>query len=124
MPNGVSGSATGAGFGQTFRVVAVGPNGLRSNSNTASTRFENPIVTYNVITPNNDGLNDVLVIDNIGLYPGNEFTVFNRWGREVYRTTNYQNTWGGDANTAAGNYYFLLKTADGNSRKGWFEVVK
>ena len=124
MPNGVSGSASGAGFAQTFRVVAVGPGGLRSNSNTANTRFENPIVTYNVITPNNDGLNDVLVIDNIGLYPGNEFTVFNRWGREVYRTTNYQNTWGGDANTAAGNYYFLLKTADGLSRKGWFEVVK
>ena len=124
VPNGTSGSASGAGFTQTFRVVAVGPGGLRSNSNTANTRFENPVVTYNVITPNNDGLNDVLVIDNIGLYPGNEFTVFNRWGREVYRTTNYQNTWGGDANTAAGNYYFLLKTADGLSRKGWFEVVK
>jgi len=82
------------------------------------------VKTYNIITPNHDGRNDVLVIDNILLYPGNTFTVFNRWGREVYKTTNYQNNWGGGDDTAAGNYYFLLKLPNGSSTKGWFEIVK
>ncbi|GAA3983341.1 hypothetical protein GCM10022407_30630 [Hymenobacter antarcticus] len=124
--NAATGSATGAGFSQNFRVVAVGTgaSALRSNSNEANVNFANAVRTYNIITPNNDGRNDVLVIDNIQLYPGNTFTVFNRWGREVYKTTNYQNNWGGDANTAPGNYFYLLTVPNGPSIKNWFEVVK
>ena len=124
--NAATGSVSGAGFSQNFRVVAVGTGAtpLRSNSNEASVNFANAVRTYNIITPNNDGRNDVLVIDNIQLYPGNAFTVFNRWGREVYKTTNYQNNWGGDANTAPGNYFYLLTVPNGPSIKNWFEVVK
>ena len=124
--NAATGSVSGAGFSQNFRVVAVGTGTtpLRSNSNEASVNFANAVRTYNIITPNNDGRNDVLVIDNIQLYPGNAFTVFNRWGREVYKTTNYQNNWGGDANTAPGNYFYLLTVPNGPSIKNWFEVVK
>ncbi|MCC3153095.1 gliding motility-associated C-terminal domain-containing protein [Hymenobacter sp. BT770] len=124
VPNADAGSVTGAGFTQNFRVVAVSPGSILSNSNEASVNFANALQTYNIITPNRDGQNDVLVIDNIQLYPGNTFTVFNRWGREVYSTTNYQNNWGGDANTAAGTYFYLLKLPNGSSLKNWFEVVK
>ena len=126
VDNAATGSASGSGFTQNFRVVAVGTGAtpLLSNSNEARVDFANLVKTYNVITPNHDGRNDVLVVDNILLYPGNTFTVFNRWGREVYKTTNYQNNWGGDDNTAAGNYYFLLKLPNGSSTKGWFEIVK
>ncbi|WP_046244735.1 gliding motility-associated C-terminal domain-containing protein [Hymenobacter terrenus] len=126
IPNADPGSVTGAGFNQNFRVVAVGTGAtpLLSNSNEAGVNFANDTKTYNIITPNRDGLNDVLVIDNIQLYPNNTFTVFNRWGREVYKTTNYQNNWGGDDNIAAGNYFYLLTLPNGTSLKNWFEVVK
>lgn len=127
IPNTDAGAvASGVGFNQNFRVVAVGTGAtpLLSNSNEAGVNFANVVKTYNVITPNRDGQNDVLVIDNIQLYPGNTFTVYNRWGREVYKTTNYQNNWGGDDNTAAGNYFYLLTLANGTSIKNWFEVVK
>ena len=87
-------------------------------------KFAGDTRAYNIITPNHDGKNDVLVIDNIQLYPGNSLAIFNRWGREVYKTTNYQNNWGGDENTATGNYYFLLTLPNGSSSKGWFEIVK
>ena len=120
-------TASGFGFEQHFRVIAFikgSPLNRLSNANEASVRFESLTKAYNIITPNHDGLNDVLVIDNVQLYAGNTFTVFNRWGREVYRTTNYQNNWGGDDNTAAGTYFYLLKLPDGTSRKNWFEVVK
>ncbi|MBU6122420.1 T9SS type B sorting domain-containing protein [Hymenobacter siberiensis] len=119
-------TATGLGFSQNFRVVAASTDAtpLLSNSNETSVSFANAVKTYNVITPNRDGQNDVLVIDNIGLYPGNTFTIFNRWGREVYKTTNYQNNWGGDDNTPAGNYFYILTLPNGTSVKNWFEVVK
>jgi gliding motility-associated-like protein len=119
-------TATGVGFSQNFRVVAASTDAtpLLSNSNETSVSFANAVKTYNVITPNRDGLNDVLVIDNISLYPGNTFTIFNRWGREVYKTTNYQNNWGGDDSTPAGNYFYILTLPNGTSLKNWFEVIK
>ena len=122
-PNSV---ATSIGFNQNFRVVAAsaGTVPLLSNSNETSVNFANTAKTYNIITPNRDGQNDVLVIDNIQLYPGNTFTVFNRWGREVYKTANYQNNWGGDENTAAGTYFYLLTMPNGTSMRSWFELVK
>ena len=118
--------AAGVGFQENFRVVAVSADATPrlSNSNEARVNFSNALKAYNIITPNRDGLNDVLVIDNVQLYPGNTFTVFNRWGREVYATTNYQNNWGGDDATAPGTYFYLLKLPDGTVLKNWFEVVK
>ncbi|MDO7851261.1 T9SS type B sorting domain-containing protein, partial [Hymenobacter convexus] len=118
--------ASGVGFKQNFRVVAVSTDATErlSNSNEAGVDFANDTKVYNIITPNRDGLNDVLVIDNIALYPGNTFTIFNRWGREVYKTTNYQNNWGGDESIAPGQYFYLLKLPNGTSIKNWFEVVK
>ncbi|GAC1591587.1 MAG: hypothetical protein NVS3B25_11180 [Hymenobacter sp.] len=127
VPNADPGSATGAGFSQNFRVVATSAGGLAprtSNSNDAGVSFANALKTYNIITPNHDGQNDVLVIDNIQLYPGNTFAIFNRWGRQVYATANYQNNWGGDDSTLPGTYFYLLKLPNGTSLKNWFEVVK
>jgi gliding motility-associated-like protein len=122
---------SGTGFNQCFRVVAFGPllqqPPYGSNSNTSCVDFANKTAFYNIITPNGDGQNDLLIIDNVTLYPGNSITVFNRWGREVYATTNYNNTtnaWGSDPSIAAGIYYYLFKLADGTSTKGWVEVVK
>lgn len=114
----------GSGFNQCYRIVAVGAGALLSNSNEACVDFKNALNFYNVITPNGDGLNDVLEIDNVQLYPGASFTIFNRWGREVYNTTNYRNNWGMDPTIAPGVYYYLFKQANGTSSKGWVEVVK
>ncbi|GAB3844530.1 hypothetical protein GCM10028822_01910 [Hymenobacter terrigena] len=124
--NDPNATATGVGFSQNFRVVAASTDAtpLLSNSNETSVSFANAVKTYNVITPNRDGLNDVLIIDNISLYPGNTFTIFNRWGREVYKTTNYQNNWGGDDSTPAGNYFYILTLPNGTSQKNWFEIIK
>lgn len=128
ITNGVINSAVGAGFNQCFRVVAISTSGtissLTSNSNTSCVDFANPLAFYNIITPNGDGQNDVLIIDNVKLYPGNTISIYNRWGREVYSANNYQNTWGSDPNTAPGTYYYLFKIANGSTTKGWVEVVR
>ncbi|MBW3127376.1 gliding motility-associated C-terminal domain-containing protein [Hymenobacter profundi] len=117
--------ATGAaGFSQCFRVQAVSGDAqpLLAYSNDACVAFENKLGFYNIITPNNDGKNDVLFIDNVALYPNNTLTVFDRWGKEVYRTTNYRNTYGGEG-TSSGIHYYLFKLPDGTSYKGWFQIM-
>jgi plastocyanin len=81
-----------------------------------------PAVLPNVITPNGDQLNETFAPK--GLATGAwALVVYNRWGREVYRTEVYQNEWGTAA--AAGLYYYQLKHAtSGVSYRGWLEVVK
>jgi gliding motility-associated-like protein len=75
----------------------------------------------NVITPNGDGINDVLELRP--LEPGSRLHIYNRWGRLVYSTTDYHNDWG--SGQAAGVYYFLLENERycQPSIKGWVEVV-
>lgn len=52
-----------------------------------------PLTVMNVITPNNDGQNDVLYITNIEEYPDNEVLVLNNWGTQVFKKKGYQNDW-------------------------------
>ncbi|OON65627.1 gliding motility-associated C-terminal domain-containing protein [Hymenobacter sp. CRA2] len=117
-------ASSAAGFDQSFRIKVVSTiAGVQSWSNEAGQRFANPLEFYNVMTPNGDGLNDVFYIRNVQLYPGNTMAIYNRWGRELYRTKDYRNTWQGDAQPA-GTYYFLFTDAAGKTTKGWFEIVK
>jgi gliding motility-associated-like protein len=69
----------------------------------------------NLFTPNGDGINDYWVIANIFTYNAEVF-VFNRWGSEVFSTTNYQNDWNGvsaDGDPLSdGTYYYVVKVGD------------
>lgn len=77
---------------------------------------DQPIVIYDVITPNNDGVNDSWIIDNFSAerYPDNEVVIFNRWGDEVYRAAPYDNEWIGQLLETGrivpdGTYFYILK---------------
>lgn len=60
----------------------------------------------NVITPNNDGMNDAWVID--GLFRSNHtVTVFNRWGQVIFESKNYNNTWRA-AGVSDGTYFYEI----------------
>ena len=73
------------------------------------------------ISPNNDGLNDYLIIPGILRHPDSRLQVFNRWGHAVYDSQGpYQNDWDGRPNTSGsfvlegdgilpnGVYYYIL----------------
>lgn len=47
------------------------------------------IEVFNVITPNGDGIHDVLVIKGIDQLPENTLRIYNRWGVLVYTTNSY-----------------------------------
>jgi gliding motility-associated-like protein len=113
------------GFVQQFRIQALPADGgsVSSWSNTAQAVFENVPAFYNIFTPNGDGRNEVFYIDNVHLYPDNELTVFNRYGKEVFRQKSYRNTWQGGA-VSGGTYYYLFTVKAGRAYKGWVEIVK
>ena len=57
--------------------------------NNHTTPIEDDLEVFNLLTPNNDGENDVFVIRNIELYPENTLEIYNRWGVKVYSTLGY-----------------------------------
>jgi gliding motility-associated-like protein len=69
----------------------------------------------NVITPNGDGVNDVLIILNFdGTSPTNKsaIVIYNQWGDVVHRAEPYKNDWSGTFNDNPlpdGTYYFIFK---------------
>lgn len=68
-----------------------------------------------IITPNNDGFNDKLII-NRSSNTRVSLKIFNRWGSIVYQNPDYKNDWDGNStNGVAGNrlpqgtYYYLVE---------------
>ena len=57
-------------------------------------------------------MNDSFEVTGIDAYPGNELTVFNRYGQQVFHATGYANGWDGkDENgkeLADGTYFYVL----------------
>ncbi|MBC7696266.1 MAG: gliding motility-associated C-terminal domain-containing protein [Burkholderiales bacterium] len=66
---------------------------------------------YSAFTPNQDGDNDFFYIGNLEKYPDNNLKIYNRYGKQIFSATNYDNTWDG---TYLGNilptgtYFYIL----------------
>lgn len=82
----------------------------------------------NTFTPNNDGINDLWLIDYLDTYPGNRVQVFTRTGQLVFESIGYAKPWNG---TMSGKplpfdtYYYIIEP--GNGRKpitGYVTLVK
>lgn len=54
-----------------------------------------PLRAPNVITSNNDGINEFFIIQNLEDYDKVSLMIFNRWGNLVYENNNYLNEWDG-----------------------------
>ncbi|QIL78312.1 gliding motility-associated C-terminal domain-containing protein [Hymenobacter sp. HDW8] len=75
-----------------------------------------------IITPNGDGKNDRFYIAGVA-GTGWTLAVYNRWGKQVYFTANYQHEW--DAEAIGGLYYYTLRPPQAaRVYKGWVEVVR
>lgn len=90
---------------------------------TVNTTIEIPIklcevIPMNVITPNNDGMNEVLTFKMLENYPDSKLSVYNRWGILVYENNNYKNDWNGDK-LSTGTYYYVLNV--NNPKKSVFK---
>ncbi|MFH0894158.1 MAG: gliding motility-associated C-terminal domain-containing protein, partial [Bacteroidota bacterium] len=62
-------------------------------------------------TPNGDASNQTFFIKGLDQYPNTQVIIFNRWGRKVYESSNYQNDWNGE-DCADGVYYYIINFVD------------
>ncbi len=85
-------------------------------------------------SPNNDGINDVFVIENAG---GQKvrLEIYNRWMTLVYKNDNYENDWDGTANNGlqvgnkgqglpAGTYFYMVKLENGNQFVRYMTITR
>lgn len=101
--------------------------GFWSNEATVTiTIVANDLFIPNVFTPNGDGKNDNFVIIGIEGYERVAITIVNRWGNEVYRNENYDNTWSGKGLNEGTYYYIITPHKNGKSEviKGWVLIKK
>ncbi len=88
------------------------------------------LVVYNAISPNEDGMNDVLHVKNIELYPDNHLYIFNRWGLQVLSKQGYSNSdpWDGrfkNQQLPDGSYFYILQVKINGTvekRTGYIEI--
>jgi gliding motility-associated-like protein len=81
----------------------------------------------NVITPNNDGINDYFVIDEALIFPGNELIIINRWGNEIVHIDGYRNDFNG-LGLSEGTYFFVFRRDPLNEpavkKEGFVEIIR
>jgi gliding motility-associated-like protein len=89
------------------------------------------IIKSNVFTPNGDQINDVFDFSSLNLAE-QTITVYDRWGAEVFRSSQYLQVWDGknkgQAECPSGVYFFTLsfkefinKKAD---QKGFIQLIR
>lgn len=74
----------------------------------------------NIITPNDDDKNETFIIR--GITDRYELFIYNRWGKQVYESLDYQNDWKGEG-LADGTYYYIVKQGY-QEYKGWVELKR
>ena len=81
----------------------------------------------NIITPNNDGVNDFFIIDDAYSQHNNALIISNRWGNVVLDVAPYKNDFNGN-DLLVGTYFFIYypegKDHADNYKTGFLEIVK
>ncbi|SFW38000.1 gliding motility-associated C-terminal domain-containing protein [Sinomicrobium oceani] len=91
--------------------------------------FQDMYIVPNVVSPNNDGINDYWVLPNIYAFnPDVEVVILNAEGKIVLRTTEYQNNWPESSLTYSLNkpvfYYRILKDGLEVIRQGTITLIR
>ncbi len=120
---GGSSTATNPSFNYQSADTTIEVTLIASNQNCADTLSQtvniqsstfNPQSMPNVITPNNDGVNDEFCIPQaVGFSDCYAIQIFNRWGSEVFTSQNPQDCWQAQ-NAAAGVYFYVLTIGEQN----------
>jgi gliding motility-associated-like protein len=70
------------------------------------------VVIPNAFSPNGDGFNDVFEVKYLALFPDSKLKIFNRWGKLLYSSNDYQSNWTGD-DAPDGTYFYILDVGKG-----------
>jgi len=80
------------------------------------------IIVPNLISPNGDGANDTWDLSSVPGIDNSMITVYNRWGKQVFATDNYNHDWAGTYEgepLPEGTYVYIIEYL-----KGGLDIVK
>jgi gliding motility-associated-like protein len=99
----------------TIILTGIDANGCRNTDSVhINVDYTDPFFIPSGFTPNGDGKNDVFKVGSISFQKLLEFRVFNRWGQEVFTTTDPQKGWDGTFKGVpqeVGAYQYLVRIA-------------
>jgi gliding motility-associated-like protein len=105
----------------TYKVTGITVDGCIDDDDIKVTVSNEPyIYVPNAFSPNGDGNNDFLKILASGYKQLNYFKIYNRWGQEVFSTTNFRQGWNGkfkNTDAEVGTYFWMLSATDPNNKK-------
>lgn len=80
-----------------FSVTLTDINGCKDEDTTVINVYcdDNVLFIPNAFTPNDDGLNDEVQLEGVGISKLNFLRIFNRWGQMVFESTSFGATWDG-----------------------------
>ena len=97
------------------------PDGCQDLAQVLITNGNCPVIIPNIITPNGDSQNEYFVLKNSSVSEWN-LLIHNKWGRQVYQRSAYDNSWNAAGQPDGVYYYLLTNPATGERYKGWVEV--
>lgn len=77
----------------------------------------------NVITPNGDNINEVFIIKNLEHHPNTAVSIFDRWGKKVFSSPDYQNNWKADG-VSDGTFFYIVEVPDDKAYNGFLTVFR
>lgn len=107
-----------------------GNNQATATVTVSSPTEADPGFVFNQFSPNGDGTNDFLKIRDIATFANTSLEIFNRYGNQVFATSNMQedNVWDGtwkNEQAPDGTYFYILDLGDGSQpRKGWIQLIR
>ncbi len=99
-------------------------DGLPSLCDTAGLHIEvvSGVTIPSGFSPNGDDVNDFFMILNLEHFPGAMLHVFNRWGSQVFESSDYQNDWNGTNKNGEdlpdGTYFYILQIDEETTSSG------
>lgn len=131
MIAGATGSSFEASETGNYKVVITQTDGCvasTEHSFSISEPFPDVENIPNLISPNNDGINDTWVIPQEYVAGTNtQVVILSSQGKVMLQTDNYQNNWPEnqiDFNAVNPVYYYIITTATNKTKKGSITVVK
>jgi len=104
----------------TFYLSGIDQNNCRNiDSVKISLDYSDPVVLPSAFSPNGDGRNDVFRISSLSFQKLNEFRIFNRWGQEVFSTTDVMKGWDGSFKGVPQDpavYHYIIRLAYPNGK--------
>lgn len=100
--------------------------GCRDTS-TTKINVVDKLVVPNVFSPNNDGINDVFIVESNGV-SSISMRIFSKWGQLIWEKTAPIIIWDGRTMNGqeiqAGIYYYVLEESEGVKKSGFIHLYK